>query len=440
MILIPQISLFAAKHIGKPEEYTLPKRWYLMYILSLSLIAGILTNDLHQWAFRFHLGYEAGWYDYQHTYLYYIATVWMFGCIAMMLIEFIRRCRIPKAHKTIWVPIAMMGIGVLYSVLYALDSNLFGFVEMTAALCFTVVAIWESSIKSGLVQSNTNYDDLLKHSGLGVTVVDKDYAVHYRSDDALSHTTDQMREAEKCPVMLNNGIRLSSSEIRGGYTLWQEDLSELLDVLNELKELRKELEGSNEVSIQNYQINKKIQILAEKNRLHDELHRQTSHQINLLNDWLLKLAKTNDPNEKRELLRRTVVVGAYLKRRNNLILVSEQDGIIKEEELNLSIGEMMRNLSLAGVTCASSVQFEADLPSDVAMRLFDFYEYVVENAFDGLSCLLARFFCRNTCFYACIDAVCSLDLTTLQNEKIFVSTSDENCYTLSIILEGGGSK
>ncbi len=440
MILIPQISLFAAKHIGKPEEYTLPKRWYIMYVLSFALIVGILTNDLHQWAFRFHLGYEAGWYDYQRTYLYYIATVWMFGCIAMMLIELIRRCRIPKAHKTIWVPIAMMGIGVLYSVLYALDSNLFGFVEMTAALCFTVVAIWESSIKSGLVQSNTNYDDLLKYSGLGVVVVDKDYAVHYRSDDALSHTTEQMREAEKRHVMLNDGVRLSSSKIRGGYTLWQEDLSELLDVLDELKEIRKELEGSNEVSMQNYQINKKIQILAEKNRLHDELHRQTSHQINLLNDWLLKLTKTEDLNEKKELLRRTVVVGAYLKRRNNLILVSEQDGIIKEEELNLSIGEMMKNLSLAGVKCASSVQFEKDLSSDVAMKLFDFYEYVVENAFNGLSCLLSRFFCRNNRFYACIDAVCSIDLTTLQTEKISVSISDENCYTISIILEGGGSE
>jgi hypothetical protein len=318
-----------------------------------------------------------------------------------------------------------------------LDSDIFGFIEMTAALCFTVVAIWESTIKTGLVQSNTHYDELLKFSGLGVAVVDNAYTVHYRSDDALPLTAEQMKETENSRVMLDGGIRLSGSEIRGGHALWQEDLSELLEILDELKELRTELEGSNAVSMQNYRIDKKIRTLAEKNRLHDELHRQTSHQINLLNDWLAKLAKTDDANEKRELLRRIVVVGAYLKRRNNLILVSEQDVMIKEEELSLSIKEMMKNLQIAGVTCAASVQFDQDIPSEVVMRLFDFYEQVVENAFDGLTDLLARFFSRDGCFYCCVDAVCSLDLTALATDLVAVSITDENYYTLSFKLGGG---
>ncbi|MBQ3069285.1 MAG: hypothetical protein IJD01_05000, partial [Clostridia bacterium] len=437
MILIPQLCLFATKYIGKPEDYKLPKKWYLMYIPSIIMILGILTNDLHGLAFHFHKGYEAGWDVYQRGVLYYIATAWIFACIALMIAELVKRCRVPGAHKTVWLPITMLGIGVAYTILYAVSSNIFSFIEMTAALCFTVVAIWESSIKTGLVQSNTHYEELLRFSGLGVAVVDHNYTVYYRSDDALPLSAEQMKETENGCVMLDGGIRLSGSEIRGGHTLWQEDLSELLDVLDELKELRNELEGSNAVSMQNYQVNKKIRALAEKNRLHDELHKQTAHQIERLNDWLKKLTATDDPKEKRELLRRIVVVGAYLKRRNNLVLVNEQDGIIKEEELNLSLKEMMKNLHLAGVNGASSVQFEKDLPADVAMKLFDFYEYVVENAFDGLSYLLARFFYRDDCYYACIDAVCDLDLTTLQKETISVSKSDENCYTLSFKIVGG---
>ena len=440
IILIPQLCLFAAKYIGKPEEYRLPGKWYLTYLPSVILIVGILTNDLHQLAFRFHLGYEAGWDDYQRTYFYYVAVVWIFSCITLMIAEIVKNCRIPGTKKMIWLPIAMLGIGVLYTVLYTVDSDVFGFIEVTAALCFTVVAIWESSIKTGLVQSNTHYDELLKYSGLGVAVVDNEYTVFYRSDDALPLTTEQMKATENCSVMLDGGIRLSSSKIRGGHTLWQEDLSELLDILNELKELHTELEGSNAVSMQNYRMNKKIRTLEEKNRLHDELHKQTAHQLDLLNDWLGKLTVTKDLQEKRELLRHIVVVGAYLKRRNNLILVNEQDGIIKSEELNLSIKEMMRNLELAGIHCASSVQFEKDLPADVAMKLFDFYEYVVEKAFDGLSYLLARFFYRDNSFYACIDTMCSLDLTTLQTELIFVSKSEENCYTLSFKMEGGDGR
>ena len=440
MILIPQLCLFAAKHIGKPEDYKLSKKWHLMYIPSILMIVGILTNDKHELAFSFNQGYKAGWDIYKHGILYYIATIWIFSCIALMILELLKRCRVPGMRKTIWMPIAMLSISVAYSILYALDSEIFGFIEMTAALCFTVVGIWESSIKTGLIQSNTNYDELLKFSNIGVIVTDNDYTTHYRSNDALELTLEQMKQTENEYVMLEGGIRLSGAKIKGGHALWQEDLSELIDIIDELNELRAELEGSNSVSMQKYQMDKKIRTLEEKNRLHDEIYKQTSRQINIMNEWLEKLNIAENIDEKRELLRRIVVVGAYLKRRNNLILVNEQDGIIKEEELKLSINEMMKNLQFAGIECASSVNLDKDIATDTAMKLFDFYEYVVENAFDGLKSLLARFFCRENCFYACIDAVCSLDLNSLQTEQICVSETENNCYTLSFKIEGGDGK
>ena len=91
-------------------------------------------------------------------------------------------------------------------------------------------------------------------------------------------------------------------------------------------------------------------------------------------------------------------------------------------------------------TASPAPTLSEDLPAGTAMKLFDFYEYVVENAFDGLNYLLARFFYRDNCYYACIDAVCSLDLTALQTEEISVSESDENCFTLSFKMEGGDGK
>ena len=452
MILIPVLCYFAAKHVGKPEDYRMSNKWRLLYLPSAFLITGILTNDIHQLAFRFNMGYEVGWEIYQRSILYYIATVWIFICIIMMIGELIRSCHIPGKKKVIWFPIAMLGIGVSYSVLYATDTPLFSFIEMTAALCFTVVAIWESSIKTGLIQSNGHYEELLANSGLGVTVIDNNYDVYYRSDDAISLSKKQVGKVKGNPMILESGARISSSAIKGGYVLWQEDLSELLDVLEELEELREELKGSNAVSMQNYKINKQIHILAEKNRIHDEIHRQTAHQIGLLNDYLVELMTVKDPDEKRKLLCRIVVIGAYLKRRDNLILVGEQDGYIKEEELNLSVKEVMKNLELAGVNCASSLQFSTNvqtpkgLPGGVVMRLFDFYEYVVENAIDDLEYLLVRFFDREGDFYCCADAVCGKDLTCLENDEIKVSVLDSNeeykgnYYTLSFMMKGGNSK
>ena len=437
MILIPQVCLMAAKYIGKPEEYRLPKTWFLLYIPSLTLLVGILTNDLHQWAFRFYLGYEMGWDVYQRGFLYYAVVIWLVACIAWMIAEIVKNCRVPGAKKMVWLPIAMLAIGVLYTVLYIAEIELFKFIEMTAALCFTVVAIWESCIKTGLIQSNRRYEELLKRSNLGVAVVDSDFFVHYRSDNILNLPRVQMQATVNQPVILDEGIRVSISEIKGGYSVYQEDISERLDILADLEAIREELKDANTVSMQNYQMDKRIRVLAENNRLYDELHRQTARQINLLNDWLTKLSATDDAGEKRALLYRVVVVGAYLKRRNNLILVSKQDGVIKAEELDLSIREMMKNLQIAGVNCAASVQLDKDIPSNVVMQLFDFYEYVVENAFDGLTCLLVRFFSRDDGFYACVDAVCSKDLSRIANDIISVNITDEGSYTLSIKVEGG---
>ena len=62
---------------------------------------------------------------------------------------------------------------------------------------------------------------------------------------------------------------------------------------------------------------------------------------------------------------------------------------------------------------------------------------VVENTFEGLTYLLARFFSRDNCFYCCVDAVCGKDLTVLATDMISVSVTEENCYTLSFKAEGG---
>lgn len=437
MILTAQFSLFAVKYAGRPEDCRIPKKWRLMYIPSLVLIAGILTNDLHQQAFRFHQNYETGWDECRCGVLCYAAVIWIFSCIALMIAEVAKRSREPGMKKKVWMPAAVAGAGVLYIIFCTVDGELSGFTGITAAFCFTIAAVWENCRKTGLIRSNTRCEELLKYSELGAAVADNDYRVYYRSDDAFHLTEEQMKMTEEAPLMLNGGIRVSSSEIRGGRVLWQEDLSELMTVLEELEKLREELKESNRISMQNYQMARHVRALAEKSRLHDKLHNETSRQLSLLNDLLGRLTDTEDAGEKRELLRRIAVVGAYLKRRSNLILVNEQEGMIREEELELSIKEMMKNLELTGIDCACMIQLDKDLSAPAAMELFDFYEYVVENAFDGLSCLLARFFLRDNSFFACIDVVCDLDLTMLQSDRISVSITDENCYTLSFRAEGG---
>ena len=51
-ILAPLFSLFAALQLGRREGDTFSLRWYLLFLPAICLIGGVLTNDLHQMAFR----------------------------------------------------------------------------------------------------------------------------------------------------------------------------------------------------------------------------------------------------------------------------------------------------------------------------------------------------------------------------------------------------
>ena len=58
-----------------------------------------------------------------------------------------------------------------------------------------------------------------------------------------------------------------------------------------------------------------------------------------------------------------VVIGAYLKRRNNLIFISERSSMISEKELYLAFLELTDNLELYGVTCGLNIRLNKPVPA-----------------------------------------------------------------------------
>lgn len=68
--------------------------------------------------------------------------------------------------------------------------------------------------------------------------------------------------------------------------------------------------------------------LTEENRLYDMMEAQTARQIAMLQERLTELKKTDDPAQAERLLGQIIVIGTYIKRRNNLIFVGVQRGSI----------------------------------------------------------------------------------------------------------------
>ena len=66
---------------------------------------------------------------------------------------------------------------------------------------------------------------------------------------------------------------------------------------------------------------------------------QTARQIAMLQERLTELKNTDDPAQAERLLGQIIVIGTYIKRRNNLIFVGVQRGSISVQELRLCLNE-----------------------------------------------------------------------------------------------------
>lgn len=374
MLLIPAISVCLALYMRKPESYKIPKVTACsLFFPSVLLILLILSNDMHQLAFRF-LG-ERPWIEdtYQYGVVYYLAAGWMTVCFLTTLFLILLKCRIPKTKKFIWFPFAVFGMAVFYAIGYCLRIPLWKvlFGDMTAAFCLLNAAIFESCIQSGLIPSNNGYEQLFMASTIAAQITDENHKNCYAAKEWGSE----------------EGMRVSEAPIKGGYVRWQEDISELLETLKELEAAKEELKDTNLIEEENLKTRKKIAQLEVKNHLYDMVQIQTAHQIQVLSKLVQQCSETEEESEKRLLFHKITVIGAYLKRRSNLIFITAQNSTIPVKELELCLEETMRYLRAYGVLCSWRTEGEKEVAGEAAMQIFDFYESVLERTMGGIAVL-----------------------------------------------------
>ena len=114
---------------------------------------------------------------------------------------------------------------------------------------------------------------------------------------------------------------------------WQEDITDITALLEKLEENKETIAESNHLEQENYRIKLEIHTLREKNRLYDLLQEETAHQIDLLNDLFYLYDEEENPEKRRSLLAKITVIGAYIKRRGNLIFIREKTETIDTTEL-----------------------------------------------------------------------------------------------------------
>ena len=433
ILFIPLLAVFVAMSIGKSEDYRLSKEAALLYIPTTVLFLLVITNDLHQLVFTFPKD-AAVWTDdeYGYTIVYYFVILWLFVCALIMFTVMYKRRRVSGRRRLILFPCIPFAILLGYLILYFLRVKWLQFIagDMTAVMCLMYAATIESCIRCGFIQANTHYMELFDAFTGGAQITDEEYRVFLSSKAAKTVEESVLRQTESGPVMLKEGIRLSGAPIRGGHVIWSEDMSPLLAVLNELREAKENLEDSNGLLEEENAVRAREARIAEQDRLYNIIQRDTSRQIRLLDELIVQVETAETDKERERLLRKMLVIGAYLKRRSNLVFLADKMPLLEAKELDLTIGESLDNLEMCGVDCAFRSNLREPVWAIHIMTMYDFFEEVIERSLDCMESLVAYAGKDQDGLFLVINTDSSADLSDLASDTVTVCRDEDGEWKL----------
>ena len=420
MLVIPLLAVFVALSLGKAESFRLPNWTALFYIPTAVLLLLVLTNDLHQLVFVFPADAIVWMNDYHYGIGYFLTIAWIILCAVTALATMLLKCRIPHSRKVLILPFVPALLAVIYCALWVFRVlEIFKLEwlkviagDMTVVFCLLFTAVLESCIQCGLIQSNTGYDELFMVSRLSAQITNQKNEVCLASLNAKKLTEEQRINAGTHYVLADKSTLVRSQPIGFGHVLWQEDVAELTETIEQIEENCRELAEHNRIRRENLETQKKILALQEKNRVSDLLHRETAGQIDLIDRMLAQYDVETDAGKRSRLLAGVAAVAAYIKRYGNLLLVSERTEMADIRDLSRCFDESFVNLELLGVNCLHTMPTDIVMATKDMLRVYSSFEMVMEACLYDLSHVWIHMRDYESGLRLNMEYVCGTDLST----------------------------
>lgn len=381
MILIPVFGIFIADYIGRPESYRMPRNLSLLLIPAAVLLLFVFTNDLHQLVFRFPAGMAL--FDSTYTYgiFFLVIMAWFILLGICFVVVLLKKSQVPGSRKYQFLPAAVLFAAIVFWILYCLRLVR---CDLTAVDCIIIVLLLESAIQTGLIPTNSRYQEIFHRCTAAAQIVDEHYIPQYVSGSASLLSTDTMLAAEAGPLEMGYTL-LHSIPIRGGRVLWTDDIRSVCQTLDQLHQVRLQLQIKNRSLRQQLAMKEHRARIEEQNRLCDLLAEEMQQQF-LQAEALLR-QMDSEPKNARQLLLQLCIRSVYIKRRSNLILLSEEQDSLPAQELEHCLRESLENLELAHISTLMDFPCRAMLPYSVLICLYDCFQQIIEPLFPDMTAI-----------------------------------------------------
>lgn len=415
-VFIPLFGFYSAFYLGKPEDYQISKKWYLLLIPACFLSMLALTNDLHH--FLYYIVPEEPQPNlYFHPYIgTYIIYIWGLSIISYQVYVIYQRNGTTKSDPLYrkLIPFYEPILLFLFSIPYAATAYVvrFELVEYSAGLIFILVLCWELYILTGLIPVNTQYEEVFRRSTVAMQILspnDERIAV----SENVAEITPAMLEALKLNqrFFVTEDIIMHLHQIPGGYMVWQTDPSQINQALRELQRLNAELEEKQDLLAQEIRIQSDETSIQARNDIYDSLSSEVAGQIILLTALLSKESLSADD------WNRICLIGTYIKRFCNLRLTYQEQQMIPMGDLAISLQDMAKCMKNLGIRTSLDFCPTSNLEPELILLIMKALEALLEEVDFRLASMTIQI----------SDRVC-FEITGTDHE--FVSCSLERGYCL----------
>ena len=135
-----------------------------------------------------------------------------------------------------------------------------------------------------------------------------------------------------------------------------------------------------------------------------------------------------------------LVFGAYLKRRSNLVFLSDKDSLLEAKELELSIGESINNLETFGVTCGFLSELTEPVLAMDVIAMYDFFEEIAERSLDRMSSMLVHAGIRADSLFFSVATDSDSDFSDLASDTVAAVQDEDGEWKLTLRLDRGGDR
>lgn len=420
IIFIPLLGVYIAIFLGKSENYQLSKKSWLLSLIPAALFLAVITNDLHQQVFVFESGIP-GVPDNKvvfHRPVYFVILVWIVGCVCFSIVQLLKKNRLPSIGKRRMMPFVLSCVMLLYGVLYLLGfqvvRDVFG--DMNVMFCLFYVAIYESCIHCRMIQSNTGYVELYEATTLASCIADQNGHILLRSRTAGENMVcPQEGESIVCP----DGMRISAAPVKDGFVIWGDNVQHLTELRARLDENKRKKENNKKKLKDAYLVQKQLYELTEKNHIYDELEEKHKKQTERIKE-LLEQCRNAKPPKMREHMKEILLLGTYIKRSANLYFLSQEYEKLPQQELRLTIDELVRAMNSCEVECGVVYLTTKPIASKEVERLFELLKTIMEMTISELHSLFISVSDQEMN----LSVECMTDLSEIASAEVMVCRED----------------